>query len=133
VADLSQAYTVINDEVCLVEFGPGAPVLCSTPFNGLYRPKHAARAPLRAVVLLAHGPAHHLEPVGAAAAVATLTGQVVAPLGLEDALSPRISVRMLDFAGRLAAAAPVCRLLFTPDPGFWRVIDEAFPVAGGHP
>ena len=131
VADLSQAYTVINDEVCLVAFGPGGPVLCSTPFNGLYRQKQTARAPLRAVFLLAHGPAHRLEPVGAAAAVAALTGQVVAPLGLEDALSPRISVRMLDLAGRLAAGSPVRRLAFTPDAGFWRVIDDEFPPAGG--
>jgi hypothetical protein len=133
VADLSQAHTVINDEVCLVEFGAGGPVLRSTPFNGLYRRKHLAHAPLRAVLLLAHGPAHCLEPVGAAAAVAALTGQVVAPLGLEDALSPHISVRMLDLAGRLATAAPVCRLAFTPDPGFWRLIDDAFPTAGGLP
>jgi len=133
VADLSQAHTVVNDEVCLVEFGAGGPVLHSTPFNGLYRRKHAGCAPLRAVLLLAHGPAHRLEPIGAAAAVAALTGQVVAPLGLEDALSPRISVRMLDLAGRLAAAAPVRRLTFTLDPGFWRAIDDEFPVAGGHP
>jgi hypothetical protein len=133
VADLSQAHTVINDEVCLVEFGSGGPVLHSTPFNGLYLRKHAARAPLRAVMLLAHGPAHRLEPVSAAAAMAALTGQVVAPLALEDALSPRISVRMLDLAGRLATAAPVRRLSFTPDPGFWQVIDDAFPFAGGHP
>jgi hypothetical protein len=133
VADLSQDRTVINDEVCLVEFGAGGAMLCSTPFNGLYRRKHAARAPLRAVVLLAHGSAHRLEPVGAADAVAALTGQVVAPLGLEDALSPRVSVRMLDMAGRLAAAAPVLRLVFTPDPGFWRVIDDEFPVSGGQP
>ncbi len=131
VADLSQDFIVLNDEVCLVEFGAGGPLLCSTPFNGLYRRKHAARAPLRAVVLLVHGSAHHLEPVGAAAAVAALTGQVVAPLGLEDALSPRVSVRMLDLAGRLATAAPVRRLAFTPDPGFWRVINDEFPVSGG--
>jgi hypothetical protein len=133
VADLSQDDVVVNDEVCLVELGAGGPTLCSTPFNGLYRRKRAARAPLRAVVLLAHGPAHRLEPVGAAAAVAALTGQVVAPLGLEDTLSPRISVRMLDLAGRLAASAPVRRLFFTPDPGFWRVLDDEFRTAGGLP
>ncbi len=50
VADLSQDDTVINDEVCLVEFGGGGPVLHSTPFNGLYRRKQAGRAPLRAVL-----------------------------------------------------------------------------------
>ncbi len=133
VADLSQDFTVLNDEICLVEFAAGRVTLHSTPFNGLYRRKHAASAPLRAVMLLAHGLEHHLEPVGPAAAVAALTGQVVAPLGLEDALSPRISVRMLDLAGRLAASAPVRRLAFTPDPGFWRVIDHEFPSAGGRP
>jgi hypothetical protein len=128
VADVSQAHTVLNDEVCLVEFGPAGPVLRDTPFNRLYAAKRAGSAPLRCVCLLAHGDAHRLDEVSAADAVTALTGQVIAPLGLEDTLSPRISVRMLDLAGRLAAAVPVRRLHFTPDAGFWRIIDDVFPA-----
>ncbi len=113
---------VLNDEICLVQFGAEGPILHSTPFNGLFRDKESGSAPLRAVFLLQHGPDHRIEPINPAFAIALLTGQVVAPLPLEEALSPATSQAMLDVAARLAEAAPVRRLLFTPDPGFWPVI-----------
>ncbi len=131
VADLSRSCTVLNDEVALVEFTPAGPELRSTPFNGLYRDKHAGQAPLRAVFLLAHGRDHHLEAVSAGAAVAEITAQVIAPVALEDTLNPRTSQLMLDAASHLVGAAPVRRLVFTPDAGFWQAIDGAFPPAGG--
>ncbi len=127
VAALSGEFEVLNDEICLVEFGTAGAMLHGTPFNGHFAGKVAGQAPLRAVFLLSHGPDHRLEPVPLGAGVSLLTGQVVAPLPLEEPLTRQTSERMLDLAGRLATAAPLRRLLFTPDAGFWPVIRREFP------
>lgn len=120
-------YRVLNDEICLVEFGPDGPVLRSTPFNGLYRDKQAGSARLRALLLPRHGVGHRLEKISPAFALARLTGQVVAPLPLEEPLTEAVSTRMLDLATQLVQSAPVRGMDFTPDAGFWPVILQEFP------
>jgi hypothetical protein len=126
VADLSGADTVLNDEMNIVEFRPEGPWLVGTPFNGHYRAKRAGAAPLAAILLLAHGPRHELQPVGAGAAAATVAGQVTPPVGLDEAAAPATSLAMLDLATRLVQSAPVRRLVFLPDGGFWPLLDRAF-------
>lgn len=129
IAELSlrSGHEVLNDEICLVEFGPDGPVLHSTPFNGLYREKRSGSAPLRAVLLPKHGPAHRIEAISPAFALAILTGQIVAPLPLQEQLDQAVSARMLDAATRLVQAAPVRRMEFTPDAGFWPAVLQEFP------
>lgn len=134
---------VLNDEICLVRFGgaeaagsataggekrgaPASPLLCSTPFNGLFADKTTGSAPLRAVLLLAQAPHHRLSPVGRGAAVAAVAGQVVPPAGLDRLIDGSARTRLLADADRLCAAAPALRLEFLPDAGFWREIDRAF-------
>jgi len=130
VAHLSRADLVLNDEVTLVSFEEGAVVVHGTPFNGYFREKSAGRAPLRAVLLLAHGPSHRLGEATRVDAVAALTREIVPPMGLEDAWTPAVRAAMLDLADRLSGSVPVRRLEFRPDPDFWQELDRAFLTPG---
>ncbi len=122
VADLSVKYLVVNDEMNLVELTADEGILHGSPFNGFYEQKSPGQAPLRGIFLLSHGPEHRLQEVGMAEAVAAVATQIVPPVGLEDAVSPDIRLTMIDLATRLCAVAPVWRLEFTPDVGFWEII-----------
>lgn len=128
VARLSADRHVLNDEMPLVEFRGGAPWVVGTPFNGLFRDKAPGAAPLRAILLLAHGPAHALAKAGPGEAAASLAAEVAPPVGLDQAADSTTTARMLEFATRLALAVPVRRLFFRPDPGFWPVILEHLPA-----
>lgn len=122
VAACSTDHIVLNDEMNLVEFNRDGAVLHGTPFNGFFRDKQPGRAPLKGLFLLAHGPEHEVLDLGRAEAIAAVATQVVPPVGLSAAIPADIQLRMVDLASRLCAAAPVKRLSFTPDSGFWPVI-----------
>lgn len=122
VASLSAAHHVLNDEMPIVEFRDDVPRVVGTPFNGLYRDKAPGAAPLRAILLLSHGPTHALAKVGPGEAAAVLAAEVAPPIGLAQAADGATRERMLGFATRLALGVPVRRLHFRPDAGFWPVI-----------
>jgi hypothetical protein len=126
IALLSGERTVLNDEMCLVEFHTDGPRLVSTPFNGHFRAKKTGAAPLEAVFLLEHGPRHELKPVGLGEAAGAIAGQVAPPVGLDEVAGSSTRLAMLDLASRLVHAVPVRRLSFLPDDGFWPLILEAF-------
>lgn len=127
VADLSAHHQVVNDEICLIEFTPEGALLHGTPFNGHFPRKSPGSAPLRAILLLAQGAVHELADTDRGPAVAALAGQIVPPVGLADQLDGKVRLEMLELADRLGAAAPVRRLSFRKDDGFWQVLDDAFP------
>lgn len=132
IANLSRGRTVLNDEMNLVEFRPDGPHLLGTPFNGHYRDKQPGAAPLAAVLLLAHGPHHALEPVGAAEAAGAIASQITPPVGLDEVADASTRLQMLETGMRLVQAAPVRRLVFLPDAGFWPLLEQAFiPEARG--
>jgi hypothetical protein len=56
-----------------------------------------------------------------------VASQVVPPMGLDEELDAAARHRILDAAHRLVTRVPIRRLVFRPDAGFWRVVDEAFP------
>ncbi|HOX27196.1 MAG TPA: hypothetical protein PLL30_15785 [Candidatus Krumholzibacteria bacterium] len=126
VARLSRDRIVLNDEMNLVEFEPGGPRLVGTPFNGHFRDKGAGAAPLAAVLLLEHGPEHRLDVVGPGAAASAIGGQVAPPVGLDGIGGGGTTQAMLEAGSRLVEAAPVRRLRFLPDAGFWPLLTETF-------
>ena len=126
VANLSQDYTVTNDEMNLVEFHADGARLRSTPFNGHYRDKQAGAAPLAAVLLLEQGPAHRLESVGCGLAAGAVAGQIAPPVGLEEVADTETRLAMLDLGSRLVEWVPVRRLIFLPDRGFWPILKRSF-------
>lgn len=126
IAGLSHNDTVLNDEMCLVEFHPGGLRLVSTPFNGHFRAKRAGAASLAAILLLEHGPEHALAAVGPGEAAGAIASQIAPPVGLDEAASGKTRLTMLDIAMRLVHRVPAQRLIFLPDAGFWPVLDKAF-------
>ena len=80
--------------------------------------------PLAAVYLIEHGPLHAVRTIGRAEATAQLTGQIVPPVGLTEALTSAATAGALDAAVRLADQVPVAILSFRPDAGFWSAIDR---------
>jgi hypothetical protein len=126
IARLAGGRPVLNDEMNLVEFGPDGPEVLGTPFNGFFREKQPGRSPLAAVLLLDKGADHALAPVGPGEAAATVATQVAPPVPLEALADDGTTAAMLDAASRLVHAAPVRRLTFTRDAGFWPLLDDTF-------
>lgn len=90
-------------------------------------PREAARLrPLRAVLLLEHGPRHELDDAAASAAVAVLAGEIVPPVGLDEIPGPGTLPLMVDAAQAIAANTTLKVMRFTPDPGFWKTLEGAF-------
>ncbi|MBD3219674.1 hypothetical protein GF314_00405 [bacterium] len=127
IASLSGDHAVVNDEMNLVQFTGSGPRLLASPFNGFYRDKQAATAPLTAVILLAQGDEHRLDTIGSGQAAAAIAAQVAPPVGLLDPPEPSTTEAMLETALRLVGTVPVRRLTFRKDPGFWPVVLSEFP------
>jgi len=126
VARLSQDRTVLNDEMNLIEFTARGPYLAGTPFNGHFRDKRPGRAALGAVLLLEQGREHRLAEVGPGLAAGAIAGQVAPPVGLDETAGPDTAAVMLESASRIVESAPVRRLVFLPDAGFWPLLDGTF-------
>lgn len=128
IAELSRDRIVTNDEMNLIEFSAAGPILSGTPFNGLFAAKEpAARAPLRAILLLDKGPIHRLDQIRASECVTRIASQIAPPVAIEAEMNQGTGLDLLDLATRLNAVVPVRKLTFLPDAGFWATIDEAFP------
>jgi hypothetical protein len=127
VAGLSSAHHVLGDEMnLLLPRAGGGWDVAGTPFNGLFRAKRPGRAPLAAVLLLEHGPAPELREAPPAEAVAALAGEVVPPVGLDQAPGPGTLPAMVETAHSVAANTALKVLRFAPDAGFWPVLTAAF-------
>lgn len=129
VAELSSDHRVLNDEIVMVtpDLARGRAddlYLRGTPFNGFFAGKQPGSAPLAAIFLLAHGPAHRVRGVSRAEATAQITSQIVPPVGLVDALDGQATAATLETAIQLTERVPVKILEFRPDAGFWTAIDE---------
>jgi hypothetical protein len=127
IASLSPDRIVTNDEMNLIEFSPTGPILQATPFNGLFTAKETeAKAPLRAILLLDKGSEHRLGEVNSSEAITLLASQIAPPVGLEQAMEQTIGLELLELAHRLSEAAPVMKMTFLPNVGFWSEIDTVF-------
>ena len=130
VAGLSAGLQVLGDEMSLVRpVAGGGWELVGTPFNGTFRGKTPGSAPLRAVLLLEHGPRHEVEEAAAAEAVAVLAGEIVPPVGLDELPGAVTLPAMVDAASAIAAETTLKVLRFRPDPGFWQPIAAAFGLS----
>ena len=131
IARLSLPDTVLNDEVCLVEFMDRGVELQSTPFNGLFTEKSAGRCHLEAVLLLQQGTEHRLTRTEEADAVRALIQEIVPPIGLDEQITQSVHGAMLDMADRLQRSVPVYRLEFQRNNDFWELIDREIAKTGG--
>lgn len=115
---------VLTDENLVVSLAGGQPMLLSTPFWGASTPPEMIErvntsAPLRAVLLLEHGPEFRLERLSDGDAVLAL-------LTTEKLAVERVSsaVAWLAIAQRLVAAVPTFRLYSRPTAELWPFLDR---------
>lgn len=119
-----QADVLVDENLVISMAGP-QPVLLSTPFWGGSTPREMIwrvnrQAPLRALLLLEHGPEFALEPLTPGDAVlALLTTEKIAVERVSSAAA------WLATAERLVAQVPTYRLYFRPTPELWPFLDEA--------
>ena len=117
-----------NDEVVVVDLAGPRPVVMSTPILGQGTPPELRQrvnrvAPLRAVLLLAHGPTFELTPVEPAEAVLELLRSNIA--AVERLSSARL---WMDRVDQLVRSAPVYRLRFRPTAELWEFLAGALDV-----
>lgn len=124
VAQMSRQYQVLNDEINIVDLSGPTPMLCSTPFNGLFRDKERGEAPLKGIFILNQAPFHNVESIKGGKAVKPLSDEIIPPIGLNDLLNSRTYLEMMDRALHIADKVPIYRLDFLPDEGFWDVLKE---------
>ncbi|MBN2735571.1 MAG: hypothetical protein JXR70_01230 [Spirochaetales bacterium] len=123
-AELSREYTIVNDEICLLEFQDDHIILRGTPFNGFYRDKNKGEAPLKALFLLNKAPEHRIEPVSLGKASTTIMCEIVPPLGVGELLEPAVHHSMLDLSFKIIQKTRVFNLYFQKNSGFWEQIDK---------
>lgn len=115
---------VLTDENLVLSLAGPQPMLLSTPFWGASTPREMiqrvnVRAPLRALLLLEHGPEFRLERLNDGDAVlALLTTEKLAVERVSSASA------WLEIAQRLVAATPTYRLYSRPTAELWPFLDR---------
>ena len=115
---------VLVDENLIVSLAEATPTLLSTPFWGASTPPEMIHrvnraAPLRAILLLEHGPDFVLQPLSPSEAVlALLTTEKVA---IERVSSAAAWLRV---AEELVTRVPTYRFYFRPTPEVWSFLDS---------
>ncbi|MBN1696491.1 MAG: hypothetical protein JW881_03155 [Spirochaetales bacterium] len=123
IAGLSKTYSVLNDEITMIDLDGKIPVLHSTPFNGYFTSKVEGKAPLSSLFILRQSHKHAVTEIRKSTAVKTIFHEIVPITGLEDEITGETHERMLDDASEIAEKTPVYILEFRKDAGFWAEID----------
>lgn len=124
VANLSMDHIVINDEICLLEFKDDRIILHGTPFNGYYKNKKEGTCILKSIFLIEHGKAHKISPVDRAEAVKRIAKEIVPPIGLNEEITSKTFIDMLDIADKIYLLTQIKKLQFLPDKGLWDEIEK---------
>ncbi len=125
VARLSRRYSILNDEITVIDLSGREPAIRDTPFNGFYRGKTEGSAPLGGILLLKQASEHRITRVEDIESVKTLSRELIPPMGLETPFSTNVFLDMFDRANRARNRIPLYSMEFTPDGKFWDRIDEA--------
>jgi hypothetical protein len=124
VAELSREYSVLNDEIMMIDLGGDTPVIYSTPFNGYFKDKVEGTATLGSLFLLQQSGVNRITEIKKSLAVKTLFHEIVPVIGLEETITPETHEAMLDYAAEIAQKTPVYNLEFRKDSGFWAEIEK---------
>jgi len=120
---MSRGSRILSDDlVMLVPSGEqGGFVASSVPFRGLLAPQATSdeRYPLAGLFRLVQDTTDFLEDVSRPRAVGEIVQSL--PFVMEE---PDAAERALEVASSLSASAPVKRLHFRKDAGFWKVIEN---------
>lgn len=124
IASLSSQETVLNDETVIIETQNSGFCVRGTPFNGNFKSKENANAPLEAIFLLKHAKENYLRPLGKSDFVRRFIREVVPSAPLLSMDRAGAFSEMLEFCSLLVEEVPVYQLGFRPDRSFWECIGQ---------
>ena len=117
-------YTVLNDEIVLVNKVNGHYMVCSTPFRGDFLDTNNGSVPLYAIFMIRHGESNIIKRVNERAFVARLVREVVYSGTLLSQNREETLLAMMDFCADVASEVPFYELQFLPDKSFWYSVDN---------
>jgi hypothetical protein len=124
IAKLSLEYTVLNDELVIVNKVNGHYMVGSTPFRGDFVDNSNGRVPLYAIFLIGHGEKNVIKKISGREFAARLVREVVYSDTLLSMNRKEALLEMMDFCADVASEVPFYELRFLPDKRFWDSIDN---------
>lgn len=118
-------YTVLNDELVIVNKVNGHYRVGSTPFRGDFLDTTNGSVPLYAIFMIGHGEKNSITDLSERDFVARLVREVVYSDTLLSMNSKDALLAMMNFCADVASAVPFYELQFLPDKSFW--YSEAVP------
>ena len=117
-------YTVLNDELVLVNKVNGHYMVGSTPFRGDFVDNSNSYEPLYAIFLIRHGKENIIKKISEKEFAARFVREVVYSDTLLSMNRKEALFEMMDFCTDVASAVPFYELRFLPDNRFWDSIDN---------
>jgi len=124
VAELSSNYTVINDEITIVDISGETPMLRSTPFNGLFRDKSSGSAPLFGIFVLEKSNNDSIQLLKQSSAVRPVADQIIPPVAILEEMKSDVYFKQLDIVNVINKKVPIYKLYFTKSNRFWNEMDK---------
>ena len=117
-------YSVLNDELVIVNRVNGHYMVGSTPFRGDFLDNSNGRVPLYAIFLIRHGEENIIKKISEKEFVARFVREVVYSDTLLSMSRKEALLEMMDFCADVASEVPFYELRFLPDRSFWDSIDN---------
>lgn len=117
-------YTVLNDELVIVNKVNGHYMVGSTPFRGDFLENSKGCVPLYAIFLIGHGEENIIKKISKREFVARFLRDVVYSDTLLSMKKKEVLLEMVDFCADVASEVPFYELRFLPDNSFWNSIDN---------
>ena len=124
VAQLSDKYDIVNDEICLIERADDGYILQATPFNGYFRMKKNMSGPLKKIFILKQDYRHYIKKIARADYLAVLFRELVTPMNILSPSGMYALPQLFDCVIQLLEKVDCYELHFLPDNTFWRCIEE---------
>ncbi|PXF53678.1 MAG: hypothetical protein C4B56_02060 [Candidatus Methanophagaceae archaeon] len=117
-------YTILNDELVIVNKANGHYMVGSTPFRGDFVENSNERVPLYAIFLIGHGKENIIKKISEREFAARFVREVVYSGTLLSMDRKKALLEMLEFCTDVASEVPFYELRFLPDSRFWDSIDS---------
>lgn len=128
VAELSSNYTVINDEITIVDISSKIPMLRSTPFNGLFHDKSPGAAPLFGIFVLEKSQNDYIQLLEQSSAIRPVADQIIPPVSILEEMKSDVYFKQLDIVNLINKRVPIYKLYFTKSEMFWNEIDKLVKI-----
>lgn len=124
IAKLSSDYTVLGDEIAIIERDDGSYFIRSTPFRGDFRKNINGSSRLDVIFLIRHGKKNEIKKIGKREFVTRFVREIIYPGTLLSINRKKCIAKMMDFCSAIADHVPFYELSFLPDKSFLGCIEE---------